>query len=43
MSRILTRQAVLNDLEAVVPLFDAYRQFSRQFSTAALWGLCACH
>jgi GNAT superfamily N-acetyltransferase len=30
MSHVLTRQAILDDLEAVVPLFDAYRQFYNQ-------------
>ena len=30
MNQIVTRQAALEDLEAVVPLFDAYRQFYNQ-------------
>lgn len=30
MNPILVRQAVLHDLEALVPLFDAYRQFYDQ-------------
>ena len=30
MNQIVTRQAILDDLEAVVPLFDAYRQFYKQ-------------
>jgi len=30
MNQIRTRQAILDDLEAVVPLFDAYRQFYNQ-------------
>ena len=32
MKHIVTRQAILADLEAVVPLFDAYRQFYQQAS-----------
>jgi GNAT superfamily N-acetyltransferase len=30
MNQIVTRQAILDDLDAVVPLFDAYRQFYNQ-------------
>ena len=30
MNQIVARQAALKDLEAVVPLFDAYRQFYKQ-------------
>ncbi len=32
MQTTLTRQAILEDLEALVPLFDAYRQFYKQAS-----------
>lgn len=32
MQAPVTRQAILDDLEAVVPLFDAYRQFYKQAS-----------
>ncbi len=32
MQNTVTRQAILEDLEALVPLFDAYRQFYKQTS-----------
>ena len=32
MQTTVTRQAILEDLEALVPLFDAYRQFYKQAS-----------
>jgi GNAT superfamily N-acetyltransferase len=32
MQTTVTRQAILDDLEALVPLFDAYRQFYKQAS-----------
>jgi len=32
MPTTVTRQAVLADLEALIPLFDAYRQFYKQAS-----------
>ena len=35
MAELLVRQAVLADLEALVPLFDAYRQFYRCASDPA--------
>lgn len=30
MSQIVTRQAILDDLDALIPLFDAYRQFYKK-------------
>ena len=35
MKPIVTRQAILADLESVVPMFDAYRQFYQQASDLA--------
>ena len=32
MPTTVTRQAILADLEALIPLFDAYRQFYKQAS-----------
>ena len=35
MANLQIRQAVVRDLETLVPLFDAYRQFYRQTSDQA--------